>query len=222
MMPTLDSKRSCAHVDCPSADSRQLGAMSVMDRPSDNSVTGRQWSDWMARAQAGDRHAYDALLRGCMPFIERVARKQGVPTDRVDDVVQEVLITVHRARHTYDPNRSFSAWLYAIAQRRAIDALRRTGRQMRREMYASLAIDLHPDPTANTGAGWEQTDLQRQIKNAMSGLSERQREAVDHLALQEQTLDEAARATGRSTGALKVNLHRALNALRAQLGGKEI
>ena len=196
--------------------------MTGAEEPIDNSVTSGQWSDWMARAQAGDRHAYDALLRGCMPFIERVARKQGVPADRVDDVVQEVLITVHRARHTYDPGRSFSAWLYAIARRRAIDALRRTGRQTRREIYAPLAVDLYPDPAANAGAGWEQTDLTRQIKIAMSGLSERQREAVDHLALQEQTLDEAARATGRSTGALKVNLHRALRALRAQLSGKEI
>jgi len=174
------------------------------------------------RAQAGDHHAYDALLRSCMPFIERVARKQGVPADRVDDVVQDVLMTLHRARHTYDPGRPFAAWLYAIAQRRAIDALRRTGRQRRREIYAPLAIDLHPDPAANTEAEWQQTDLKRQIKSAMSGLSERQREAVDHLALREQTLDEAARATGRSTGALKVNLHRAFGALRAQFRGKEV
>src|SRR6516164_6672016 len=53
---------------------------------------------------------------------------EGVPFDFIDDVVQETLLTVHQARHTYDPNRSFTAWLRTIAQRRAIDGLRRAAR----------------------------------------------------------------------------------------------
>ena len=48
--------------------------------------------------------------------------------DRIDDVVQETLTTVHRARQTYDPSRSFAAWLRTIAQRRSIDGLRHHGR----------------------------------------------------------------------------------------------
>ena len=50
-----------------------------------------------------------------------------------------------------------------------------------------------------------------------------QRQAIEELALRERTLAEAAAATGRSTGALKVNLHRALKALRGQLakGGSD-
>jgi RNA polymerase sigma-70 factor (ECF subfamily) len=48
-----------------------------------------------------------------------------------------------------------------------------------------------------------------------------QREAVQHLGIQEQSLAEAAAATGRTTGALKVNLHRALKTLRSQLSGKD-
>ncbi len=195
--------------------------MTEVEGPADNSAGNRQWSEWMVRAQAGDQRAYESLLRECVPFIAKVARGKGVPADRVDDVVQDVLVTVHRARHTYDPGRPFTAWLRVIAQRRAIDVLRRSWRQNSREIYAPLAIDLHPDPAANTEAEWQHTDLKRQIKSALSGLPVRQREAVDHLALREQTLDEAARATGRSAGALKVNLHRALNALRVQMRGRE-
>ena len=74
------------------------------------------------------RAAYDTLLRDCIPFIQRVARAKGVPSDFVDDVVQETLLTIHQARQTYDPSRSFTAWLRTIAQRRAIDGLRRGGR----------------------------------------------------------------------------------------------
>lgn len=78
----------------------------------------RQRSALMVAAQAGDRSAYEALLRGCVPMIKSVAYRQGVPRDGIDDVVQETLLTVHRARQTYDPNRPFSAWLTTIAHRR--------------------------------------------------------------------------------------------------------
>ena len=57
----------------------------------------------MAAAQAGDGVAYQALLRDCIPIIKSVARRRGVSADHIDDVVQDVLLTVHRARQTYDP-----------------------------------------------------------------------------------------------------------------------
>src|SRR5712691_3126679 len=87
----------------------------------------RRRAVWMVAAQAGDRAAYETLLRDCIPFITRVARGQGIRPDLIDDVVQETLLTVHQARQTYDPNRSFTAWLRTIARRRAIDGLRRAG-----------------------------------------------------------------------------------------------
>jgi RNA polymerase sigma-70 factor (ECF subfamily) len=71
----------------------------------------------MAAAQAGDRVAYETLLRECVSFIAGVARRQGVRRDGIDDVVQEVLLTVDRARATYDPRRSFDAWLRVIAEK---------------------------------------------------------------------------------------------------------
>jgi DNA-directed RNA polymerase specialized sigma24 family protein len=93
-------------------------------------------SGLMAAAQAGDGAAYQALLRDCIPVIKSVARRRGVAADHVDDVVQDVLLTIHRARQTYDPSRSFTAWLCVIADRRAIDLLRRIRRQDLREVHA--------------------------------------------------------------------------------------
>ena len=90
----------------------------------------------MTAAQAGDGLAYDVLLRDCVPIIKSVARRRGVSADHIDDVVQDVLLTVHRARQTYDPNRSFTAWLCVISDRRAIDLLRRARRQDVREVHA--------------------------------------------------------------------------------------
>ena len=174
-------------------------------------------SAWMAAAQTGDHAAYEALLRDCVGVIARAARRQGVPADRVDDVVQDTLLTVHRARQTYDPARSFTAWLRVIAERRAIDLMRRTGRHATREVHAPIAYELHADDSAAPARAADGTAASGGLAAAVADLPMRQREAVQLLVLQEQSLAETAAATGRSKGSLKVNLHRALKNLRARL-----
>jgi RNA polymerase sigma-70 factor (ECF subfamily) len=171
----------------------------------------------MAAAQAGDQLAYQHLLRACVPEAASTARRQGVPADRVDDVVQEVLLTIHRARASYDPARPFLPWLRAIAQRRAIDALRTHYRAAAREVYDETAYLEHPAATPDADADLGRGDQARLLAQAIATLPPGQRQAVELLALREASLEEAAGQTGRSKGALKVNLHRALQALRRSM-----
>jgi RNA polymerase sigma factor (sigma-70 family) len=134
--------------------------------------------------------------------------------------VQEVLITLHRARATYDPARPFLPWLRAIADRRAIDVLRRQGRQLTREIHDPLAYENYAeagqDADTLLDADERAVALRRLIKDLPAG----QRQAAERLGLRGESLDEAAAATGRSKTALKVNLHRAMKALRIRMGGK--
>lgn len=178
----------------------------------------RQRRAWMAAAQAGDRQAYERVLADSLGLIRSVVRRRGVPVDAQDDVVQETLLTVHRVRHTYDPSRSYDAWLAAIAERRAIDTLRSQGRRSRREVHDDVALDRHAGHD-DTSAESERTQRAQHLQAAIAGLPPRQREAVQQLGLAERSLAEAAAHTGRNAGALKVNLHRALKALREHLHG---
>src|SRR4029077_4772717 len=123
------------------AEPRIRPTMKSAERTRTESDTRR--SALMAGAQKGDRVTYEKLLRDCVPFIASLPRRQGAPPDRVDDVVQEVLLTVHRARATYDPRRSFEAWLRIIVERRAIDVLR----QVRGTANAKC---MHRSPTRAT------------------------------------------------------------------------
>lgn len=168
----------------------------------------------MAAAQDGDAVAYAALLRECVPLIKSVARRCGVPPDRVDDVVQDVLLTIHRARATYDPRRPFDAWLRVIAERRAIDHLRQARRHGAREVHAPLAFEGHADESADPARDLDQVEAAGHIGQAVAALPDRQREAVRYLVIEERSLAETAAVTGRTKGSLKVNLHRALKALR--------
>jgi RNA polymerase sigma factor (sigma-70 family) len=174
----------------------------------------------MQAAQEGKAVAYQRLLRECVPVIARTVRALGLPPDRVEDVVQETLLTIHRARATYDPARPFLPWLRAIARRRAIDAARLSGRQGAREVHDPDAYENHASGDDAASEAIERQDRARLVGEAVAALPTGQRQAVEHLALADRSLDEAAALTGRSKGALKVNLHRALKALRTRFGGE--
>lgn len=106
------------------------------------------WSILMARAQAGDGGAYRRLLTEVMPFLRSLAvRQHREPSDQ-EDAVQDILLTIHTIRHTYDPTRPFGPWLVAIAKRRLVDRLRRQGRRRLRESALTSQNVLARPPSA--------------------------------------------------------------------------
>jgi RNA polymerase sigma factor (sigma-70 family) len=212
----LPCSMAFAPVAAPAAAMRRCSGERMAGEQTRTASDARR-SALMAAAQGGDRVAYETLLRDCVPFIAGLARRRGVPPDRADDVVQEALLTVHRARATYDPRRSFEAWLRVIVERRAIDCLRRARRHGRREVHAPRAYASHADDTVDPAAGLHRREDAARIGAALAQLPQRQREAVRLLVLEERSLGDTALLTGRTRGSLKVNLHRALNALRLKI-----
>jgi RNA polymerase sigma-70 factor (ECF subfamily) len=85
----------------------------------DEGASDRAWSRLMVAAQDGDRGAYERLLREILPLLHAVIERLHRDPDRIDGVIQEVLLAVHLARHTYDPARPFRHWLMAIAHRQS-------------------------------------------------------------------------------------------------------
>lgn len=171
----------------------------------------------MAAAQAGDRAAYERVLRECVPFIRAIVARQHGRPDRAEDVVQDVLLTVHRVRHTYDPRRPFEHWLATIARRRSIDALRRRTHADAHEVSDERAYETFADPGANKER--EAADRAAELALAVAALPPHQRQAIELLKLGEMSLAEASRASGKSVGSLKVSVHRAIKVLKAQLKG---
>jgi RNA polymerase sigma-70 factor (ECF subfamily) len=126
-------------------------------------------------------------------------------------------MTLHRVRHTYDPARPFTQWLAVLARRRSIDVLRRRLRVAAIEVADDTAYETFADPAAYRQK--EAAEAREGLGAALAGLSAGQREAVELLRLRELSLAEASRRSGKSVGALKVNMHRALKALRQTLRG---
>ena len=176
-----------------------------------HSVRELDWSILMARAQDGDRGAYRRLLEEITPFLRSLAARRHRDLSDVEDAVQDVLLTLHAIRDTYDPARPFGPWLVAIANHRLIDRLRRQGRLRSRE---TALMPEHETFSAGQPNLCEKSLDRRELREAVERLPAGQRQAVRLLKLEERSLKEAAAISGMSIGSLKVATHRALKSLR--------
>jgi RNA polymerase sigma-70 factor (ECF subfamily) len=178
-----------------------------------------RWSRGMRAAQQGEAEAYQELLQELLVVVRRMVRARLSDSDAAEDVVQIVLLSIHRARHTYQPSRPFGPWMRSIVRNAVTDAHRARGRRAGREVGVE-AIDSLPDP--NASAVPADARLSPELGAALAGLSEKQREAVELIHLQGLSVAEAALRAGVSPGALKVRAHRGYRALREKLQGVEI
>jgi RNA polymerase sigma-70 factor (ECF subfamily) len=170
----------------------------------------------MARSQGGDQRDYLTLLKAITPYLRALARRAGLAADEIEDGVQDVLLTIHAVRHTYDPKRPFTPWLVAVARHRLADRARRRSRISARE---TQLIEAHETLVSEETNLHERASDVRRLRVAISALPAGQRRAVEMLRLKELSLKEASSVCGQSETALKVSVHRAVRRLRFLLEG---
>ena len=113
-------------------------------------------SGLMCQAQAGDSRAYTQLLREVSASLRafvRSRRRSSSPSD-VEDLVQDIIISLHAVRSTYDPARPFTPWMMAIARNRIVDGARKHGRKLAQDtkMYdVTLSLYSPETPEASDG-----------------------------------------------------------------------
>lgn len=177
-----------------------------------------QWRAQMRAAQDGDQSAYGALLAEMLPMLRLFVRRKWGNVQDVDDIVQDILLSLHAVRHTFDPSRPFLPWLLTIAYRRIADAARRSSS---RSSYETT-VDVMPETFAGgePKSGQERSDDQAAIQQSLADLTTGQREAIELVKVQGLSLKEASAVTGKSVASLKVNIHRAVKALRRSISTK--
>jgi RNA polymerase sigma-70 factor (ECF subfamily) len=173
----------------------------------------------MQRAQDGDSRAYGELLRLITPRLRQaVQQRRKLQQCDVEDLVQDILLSLHAARASYDPARPFLPWLMAIARNRVADGARRYARRVANEVVSELP-ETFPGQPANMLV--ESYGDGEALARAVAGLPPGQRRAVELMKLEEMSLKEAAAVSGMSVSALKVAVHRAMGALRRTLGARD-
>jgi RNA polymerase sigma-70 factor (ECF subfamily) len=175
-----------------------------------------RWAAYMRASQAGDGEAFESLLKEILPRIRsRVFGRLG-GREHAEDVVQNVLLSIHRSRHTYQPTRPFKPWLNAVTRNAVIDAVRARRNEWRHQSFDEREVPGEDPPIPGASES-----LSPELENALSRLPKAQREAVELLHIQQLSVREAASKTGSSIGAFKVRAHRGRVRLREILTGRK-
>jgi RNA polymerase sigma-70 factor, ECF subfamily len=166
-------------------------------------------ADELLRAyQRGDSPATARLVRVVSPVLLRYFMSQGDSSSDAQDTLQEAWLRIHKARATYRPEAPAMPWLFAIARHTRLDLYRKRARIARRE----LQFEELPEP-----AQTERNAFLSRTAELLASLPEREREILTMTKGLGMSLEEAARATASTVGAVKQLSHRAYVRLRSML-----
>ncbi|MCX2980714.1 sigma-70 family RNA polymerase sigma factor [Halieaceae bacterium IMCC14734] len=168
-----------------------------------------RWARLMRSAQAGDEADYRELLTELAHVVRRYLSSRFGRAEFVDDCVQDCLVAIHEARHSYDAGRKFRPWFFAIVRYKAIDVLR--GQRRRRDLVTRQAHE-----QLSTEQILETNPLEAQIVSGylLRALSPDYRDAIILTKLKGYSVTEAAAQLKISEGALKVRVHRGIGRLK--------
>lgn len=163
----------------------------------------------MRLAQAGDRAMYETFLRDISPMIRNFFRKYSYSSAvDADELLQETLLAIHRASHTYNSDRPIKPWIYAIASYKLKDCLRAVYRKRKiiEIDFADVEHEIyHEDPR-------DEVD-EPSLEEMLCMLPEKQKAIVYALKIKGNSLQETANELGMSVAAVKVAAHRAYQTL---------
>lgn len=166
----------------------------------------------MRQSLAGDKSAYAVLLKETARLLRPFLSKNLSNSSEVDDVLQEVLISIHKARHTYDGNRPYKPWVYAIAKFRLQDHLRaHYADHLRHAVELSEVENILPEDVTESAISYES------ISGEIHKLPAKQATILQLMHQDGYTAKEVAQKLGMNESAVKVAAHRAYKVLREKL-----
>ena len=170
----------------------------------------------LLRALDGDSRAYAQFLDGVAGYLRGTLRRRLRSRESdIEDVLQEILIALHKGLHTYRRQVPLTAWIAAIARHKIADHYRSySARDALNDPFTDEHIELFAISTA------ESVEASRDIERLLASLPDKQRAPIAAVKLNGMTIAETAKATGLSEAAVKVGIHRGIKALMRMIRGQ--
>ena len=168
------------------------------------------WAELIKKVETlKDTSAFEELFNHFAPRVKAFLMKSGADSQMAEECSQEVMATVWRKAHLFDPARaSVSTWIFTIARNKKIDAIRKLNRPEPEQLYPEQ--DYEPDQE-------EVVELQQEterLATALGELPEKQRVLIEKAYLGELSHSEIAEITGLPLGTIKSRIRLALEKLR--------
>ena len=153
--------------------------------------------------------AFGKLFSHFAPKIKAFLMKSGTDAAMAEECAQEVMATVWRKAHLFDPTRASAAtWIFTIARNKRIDAIRK----LRRPEPENLDWGPEHEPDQEEMVGLQQETAK--LGQALAKLPEKQRILVERAYFKDMSHSEIAAATGLPLGTIKSRIRLALERLR--------
>ena len=185
--------------------------------PHDQKDDARRWQELARLAQEGDKKAYHRLLKELVPYIQNVLRGSLANPDWVEDITQNVLVSMHKSFHTYAPERPFKPWLLAILSFRKTDFLRQHYKNKENKHVPTDDLNFQKTHVTNPAHMGELKDMEY----AMQSLPEKQRHIFKRVRIEGYSMQEVADEMDMSLSAVKVSVHRSTGKIKEMLGQDE-
>lgn len=169
--------------------------------------------DWMRRIATGDGPAMTRMMeRWKLPLLGFLQRLVGSRSD-AEELVLEVFVRLHRAAPRYEPTARFSTFLFSIAQRLALNELRRR----RRKPVELVAPETFDHLAGDASEERRLADLEESFQIALGRLAPKHRTALLLVVQQGLGYEEAAQVLNSTPNAVRVLVHRARQELKAKM-----
>jgi len=178
-------------------------------------MTALDEADLVRRIARGDRAAFDELYRRTSPWLAVRLRRRCGDDDLVADVMQETYLSVWRAASAFagaSVGGSAVGWVWTIAARRLVDALRRRARDAQ---LPPAVLTAYAAPAAEDEA--LEPMLGDALGTALRRLSPELRQVLQAMVLDGLTVRETAVLLGVPEGTVKTRARRARILLREAL-----
>ncbi len=158
----------------------------------------------------GNKASYELFLELCSVLIKRYLLKLGgkfAEPQSIEDLLQEVLISLHEKKHTYQIEKPLLPWIYAITRHRYIDFYR--SKKRKPGMVALEDVEGMLESPAS-----EQVHSMDEV---LEFLTPKQKEMLMLIKVEGQSYDEAAKALSMNVSAVKVAVHRIIKGLKGKV-----
>jgi RNA polymerase sigma-70 factor (ECF subfamily) len=176
----------------------------------------------MERYARGEDQAFSELYDSLGPRLRRYLLRASRDPDCADDLLQQTMLQIHRARGRFIAGAEVFPWAFAIARRLLIDSVRR-----RKSERRNISLETGGDAASPVDAAADQRDadelidsgrLARAVEAELERLPESHRTAFELIKHEGLSIREAAKVLGATPNAVKLRAHRAYAALRSALG----
>ena len=166
----------------------------------------------MARVQARDADAFEALYDAHHRLVYGVAARMLGDVAAAEDVTQAVFLKIWTSPELFRGG-NFPAWIVRMTKNRALDVLRVRNTHPQTELPEGL-----PEETTIEDAAFANIDA-RVVRAALAALPSEQRDPIELGFFGGVTHDEIARRSGIPLGTIKTRIRMGLKKLRAALEG---